>query len=799
MRHFLLIAVGIALICVFKLDHSHASETDVEYGVSPTGEIIIKDGPQECNGYATGAYVIPGIDEVYVTDRLISTELDNVCGIVKQVKQPYKLCRQSDGSYQDWRFHREPQDSHLPYSLIAVAITVAPESIVTMSTLCGCGSITGNVIIASTTRYLNDCLNNQIFDFVIKGPPMVPTDPPDDGGGDPARSYLAFNIYGTTFGTKVNIDVDEGFPYETETPGSIGDSIFEGKFEANIGQAMIVVHNSTFAGDVKLSNNPITKRKFSKSLIKKVKSQTISKLTELKKKYVKSEDYYDDLIALVQKISAPNPILINETDFAHDLDVESHGAWLGMIHNWGPIAAKLSIRGGSVITGASFDNFPADENPADIKIRCDYFRAEQDSVLLGNLMLGDDFEKKTQANDCKEIVLEDSVVHFPARIEGSVRANQSWVKGNTALLGDIYVQSSEIGLSEEENTENLALSITGSPNVNASTIAKSKVKSGTYVGVLNLGVYPGDEFSELMTFEKNDVEGSINLKSPLSNSKIRTVLPPSTGPIAEIVKIGEGTVIGADSEFNGNVEIGDHARIGANAYIENSNIVGTNVEIGDRAILEGATLSNYVAIRDDVTLLNSNLYSVSNQLLEVHDDSSIAESTLVGPGTIYEEAAWHNVSAGYSFSVQRGSSITNTAISSLVTIGANAVIDQSTIGSQTSVGDEVSINKASFYISSIGDVVVIDGQGSMVSVTNGTIADGCQAKGNITLMSDGKILNGATLQSTTGASQIMNNGVLTGADVTGRLILNGVSFSTSGFHEKYCYIDSENEYQCDEL
>lgn len=201
---------------------------------------------------------------------------------------------------------------------------------------------------------------------------------------------------------------------------------------------------------------------------------------------------------------------------------------------------------------------------------------------------------------------------------------------------------------------------------------------------------------------------------------------------------------------------------------------------------------------DDRIVFQDNTFEGAFQLDSLMLHSTISTELPTNP----EQAPTDMVAIGVGVTIGTDSKFETRAniIGSNIQIGEISEITNVDIGADVTIGNSVSITKANLTNATIGDNAVIDGGSHTVHVNQGTIGPGSHAKGSISISTSGKIYLGAKLNSTTGLSEIFNNGALAGADVTGgRLILNGVSFSTPGFHQKSCYVNSENQYQCDEL
>lgn len=213
-------------------------------------------------------------------------------------------------------------------------------------------------------------------------------------------------------------------------------------------------------------------------------------------------------------------------------------------------------------------------------------------------------------------------------------------------------------------------------------------------------------------------------------------------PIEPVAKLGidsmtsihESVIIGENPSINAFVSIGKETKIGKDVQIQSNVTIGHNVEIGDNVI--------------------------------IYSNVSIREGCIIGNNVILQNAAIIG-SDGFGFAPGQGSyekipQVGNVILEDNVEIGANTVVDRSTMGSTiirsgTKLDNLIQVG----HNVEIGKDVVIAGQTGIAGSTK--IGDNCMISGQVGFVGHLKVGKGVMIGAQAGiVGNIKDGSVVTG-------------------------------------
>ncbi|MDA3838553.1 MAG: UDP-3-O-(3-hydroxymyristoyl)glucosamine N-acyltransferase [Candidatus Delongbacteria bacterium] len=212
------------------------------------------------------------------------------------------------------------------------------------------------------------------------------------------------------------------------------------------------------------------------------------------------------------------------------------------------------------------------------------------------------------------------------------------------------------------------------------------------------------------------------------------VEPVANPGIDAMTSIDKSVIIGENQSINPFVFIGKQTKIGINAQIQSNVTIGSNVQIGD----------------------NVTIYS----------NVSIREGCIIGNNVILQNAAVIG-SDGFGFAPGQGSyekipQVGNVILEDNVEIGANTVVDRSTMGSTlikkgTKLDNLIQVG----HNVEIGNNVVIAGQTGIAGST--TIGDNCMISGQVGFVGHLTVGKGVMIGAQAGITgNIKDGSVITG-------------------------------------
>ncbi|MBN2790090.1 MAG: UDP-3-O-(3-hydroxymyristoyl)glucosamine N-acyltransferase [Candidatus Delongbacteria bacterium] len=212
------------------------------------------------------------------------------------------------------------------------------------------------------------------------------------------------------------------------------------------------------------------------------------------------------------------------------------------------------------------------------------------------------------------------------------------------------------------------------------------------------------------------------------------VEPVAKPGIDKMTSIDETAVIGVNPSINPFVFIGKNTKIGINAQIQSNVTIGSNVKIGDNVI--------------------------------IYSNVSIREGCIIGDNVILQNGAIIG-SDGFGFAPGQGTyekipQVGNVILEDNVEVGANTVIDRSTMGSTiirkgTKLDNLIQIG----HNVEIGKDVVIAGQTGIAGSTK--IGDNCMISGQVGFVGHLNVGKGVMIGAQAGiVGNIKDGSVITG-------------------------------------